>query len=84
MKYTVNQSNESASLVKVNACFTQLVELFTLLYVVHVDSSGFQWALARPNWLAQCPVHWNPVQSAITYYMLILIMNTIKNVNIDY
>jgi hypothetical protein len=36
----------------------QHIEVFTLLHVIHMDSSG---PLARPDWLVKFPVQSNPV-----------------------
>ena len=40
-----------------------VLEVFTLIHVIHMDSTGLQWTpldssgpLARPDWLVQCPV----------------------------
>ena len=35
----------------------QIWEFFTLPHIIHVDSTGLHWTLARPDWLVQCPVH---------------------------
>ena len=53
------------------------MEVFTLPYVIQVDSSGLQWtpvnssqARLRPDWLVQCPVHWIQVQSSPVHWTL--------------